>query len=98
MSILKASWEAAPPFTNVTLSGNNVSLEGLGSGIVASTGVTTINATTDINFTGDHYNSGTQNYTAGGNFNFTAGVPTIVESNARPITFNTGTIQLGQRI
>ena len=82
-------------FTNVTLSGNNVSWEGLGSGIVGSTGVTTINAVADINFTGNHYNNGTQNYTAGGNFNFTAGTPTLVQSNVLPITFNTGTIQLG---
>ena len=81
------------PFHNLTMSANNITWPNLGSGVIGATGVTSLTATTDINFTGTSYNNGTQNYTAA-NFNFNAGTPTTINSNALPITFNTGTIQL----
>lgn len=83
-------------FNNLTFSANNITMFQLGSGVAAATGTTQLNATSSINFTGTTYNSGTQNYTAGSAFNFTGGhtpVPTI-SSPVRPITFNTGTMQL----
>jgi len=83
------------PFNNLTISGNNITWANLGSTVLGATGITSITAATDLTFTGTSYINGTQVYTAGGNFNFTAGAPTAIDSNALPITFNTGTIQLG---
>jgi hypothetical protein len=83
------------PFNNVTLTGQNITWNSLGSGSIGVSGTTTVTATNNLNFSGTIYNNGTQIYTAGTNFNFTAGVLTTVSSNSDPITFNTGTIQLG---
>jgi hypothetical protein len=86
---------SSTPFHNLTITGNNVTWDSLGSTVIGATGTTAVTATTDLAFTGTSYNNGTQVYTAGGNFNFTAGIPASINSNALPITFNTGTIQLG---
>jgi len=82
------------PFNNITMSGNDISWANLGSTVLGATGTTTLNAANNINFNGISYSSGTQNYTAGSNFNFAAGAPTAVSSNGVPISFNSGTMQL----
>ncbi len=86
---------AATPFNDLIFTGNNISWEGIGGGGVGASGTTTLNATTDITFSGTTYHGGTQSYTAGGDFHFTAGALTTLTSNNKPITFSIGTIELG---
>ncbi len=93
--LLSSSIGNAVPFNSLTISGNNITWSDLGSTVFGSTGVVTLSALADITFTGMIYKNGTQNYTAGGQFNFTAGVPISIISSVEPITFSTGTIQLG---
>ncbi len=82
-------------FSNLTLTGNNISWANLGTTVIGATGATSLTAAGDINFTGTSYNNGNQFYTAGSDFNFTAGALTTISSNALPINFITGTLQLG---
>ena len=80
------------PFHNLTMNANNISWANLGTTSIGATGTTTLTATTNINFNGTSYNNGTQNYTAGSDFNFTPAA--TINSNALPITFMTGVIHL----
>ncbi|MFA6501721.1 MAG: filamentous hemagglutinin N-terminal domain-containing protein, partial [Parachlamydiales bacterium] len=90
--ILDSPIGAMISYNNVTLNATNITWAGLGSSSFGATGTTSLTATTDITFTGTVYNNGTQNYTAGGIFDFTSLSPASVTSNALPITFTTGTI------
>ena len=93
---LSGSTGSGTPFNNLTLGADNITWGNLGSPGTGVTGTTSVTATANINFTGTSYNGSNQTYTAGAlsNFNFTAGVATSVSSNASPITFASGTIQL----
>jgi filamentous hemagglutinin family protein len=85
-------------FTNVTISGENVSVANFGSVVPSISGILNVTATTDLTLTGTTYNNGEQNYTAGNNFNFTALSPVTVSSHSNPITFSNGTIQLASNL
>jgi hypothetical protein len=82
------------PLNNLTVTGNNISISNLGSSGQGSTGTTSLNALSTINFTGTTYNNGAHSYTAGSSFNLTAGALTTFTANNLPISFTTGTIAL----
>ncbi|MBS0585114.1 MAG: hypothetical protein JSR76_02290, partial [Verrucomicrobia bacterium] len=84
----------ATPFQNINLTGDDISWKGLGSTGIGATGNTILVAGGNIDFTGSAYSNGLQSYTAAGDFNITSGTLTQIRSNALPITFVTGTIQL----
>jgi hypothetical protein len=83
------------PLTNLTATGNSLSIANIGT--VGSAGVTantTFTATNALTFTGTNYNANQQDYTAGTDFAMNGGALTTFTSTADSITFNTGRILL----
>ena len=76
------------------MTAGTINWNNLGSTVPGTTGSTTLNALSTINFNGTSYLGATQIYTAGSTFNIDAGSGTNINANNSSIIFNTGTIQL----
>ncbi len=94
---LRDSIGANIPLTTLSISGGNVSCANLGSSVAGVSGTTTINALSDIYFTGTNYNAEIQTYTAKTNVDFTAGAPVLVKSSGSPIVFDADLLLLNPR-
>ncbi len=91
---LEGAIGSVSPLTTLFISGVNATLANFGTTSSATIGNLTINVTGSANFSGTTYAGGTQSYTAGTAFNYTAGALTTVASGGGSITYNTGTIAL----
>ena len=80
------------PLSSLDISGNNISVGNIGASGAGVGGNTTLNATGNINFTGNIYNANTQTYTVGTNFNINGAGLTSFTSSNDDINFNTGKI------
>lgn len=84
------------PLNNLTVSGNFISIEGIGGLSNGVSGTLSLTSATDIDFSGTNYIAGTQSYTVPGanSFNMLAGSGIVFSASAGDITFSGGEIYL----
>jgi hypothetical protein len=83
------------PLSNLTITAQNISLDGVGTTSPGVSGALALTAASAINLDSVIYNAGSQTYTAGTDINFIAGATTTLLTSGGPIAFTSGDIVLG---
>lgn len=87
------SFSLEEPLTSLTVTGQNISLSGIGESGVGITDAMTLTAEGDINLTSSFYNAASQTYSAAGNTSFNNNSTMSLVSQG-PISFTSGGILL----
>ena len=85
---------ATTALSGLGVSGANITMANLGATSAGVSGLTNLNATTDITLTGTTYHANQQTYTAGTKFNLDAGSSSAFTASGDAISFNAGTLKL----